>query len=484
MSAPASSAWTRALAEYARSTAHERISTTTQRVREARLHRMASDLGGDPWAVTRQQLATWLDDLPGSPATVKEYRGAARAFYRWAVIAGQLEHDPTPAPAPRSRYTLAQQWTDALELFATAQRAARHEPATVALRVKHVERFAREVERMSWQVSREHLLGWLESVGVGDSTRRVMRTSLRAFYRWAHSTGRIADDPSAEPSARAQQLDVPEQWREPLRAYRSYLRSTGHPETTVRTRGDQIRRFARDHASLDPFDVTLDDLIEWMAGKRWSVEYRRGNRGTLQSFYRWAEDTGRTDENPAQRMPVVKAAPPCPRPALESEYAAALLRADNREALALRLAAELGMRRGEVAAVHRRDLIDDTGGWSLRVHGKGRKVRMLPLPDDMARALRIRPDGYLFPGQDHGHLSARWLGKLISQLLPAGVTMHALRHRFATLAYNVDRDVFTVQQLLGHASPATTQRYVQVNDDSKRRLMQAVASPHRAPALV
>jgi site-specific recombinase XerD len=52
--------------------------------------------------------------------------------------------------------------------------------------------------------------------------------------------------------------------------------------------------------------------------------------------------------------------------------------------------------------------------------------------------------------------------------------MHALRHRFATKAYNIDRDVFTVQQLLGHASPETTQRYVQVSDINMRRLVEAV----------
>lgn len=67
------------------------------------------------------------------------------------------------------------------------------------------------------------------------------------------------------------------------------------------------------------------------------------------------------------------------------------------------------------------------------------------------------------------------MGKVVSTLLPSGVTIRALRHRFATQAYSIDRDVFTVQQLLGHACPATTQRYVQVSDSSMRRLVDAVA---------
>lgn len=58
---------------------------------------------------------------------------------------------------------------------------------------------------------------------------------------------------------------------------------------------------------------------------------------------------------------------------------------------------------------------------------------------------------------------------------PSGVTMHALRHVFATRTYNVNRDVLAVQRLLGHASAANTQRYVQVSDESMRALVEAVA---------
>ena len=97
------------------------------------------------------------------------------------------------------------------------------------------------------------------------------------------------------------------------------------------------------------------------------------------------------------------------------------------------------------------------------------------MPDNLAMLLRRQPEGWLFPGNYNGHLSPRYVGTLISRLLPAGVTMHALRHRFATRAYSVNRDVFAVQQLLGHASPATTRRYVQLQDSVMRQLVEAVA---------
>ena len=150
--------------------------------------------------------------------------------------------------------------------------------------------------------------------------------------------------------------------------------------------------------------------------------------------------------------------------------------AGTRERLMLRLAAECGLRRAEVAQVHSRDVVEDLGGWSLVVHGKGSRERVVPLPVSVGVELRALGRGYAFPGDDHGHLSPRWVGTLISRLLPEGYTMHSLRHRFATRAYAVDRDVFTVQELLGHASPATTRVYVQLPNDSKRRLVDAIAS--------
>jgi site-specific recombinase XerD len=63
----------------------------------------------------------------------------------------------------------------------------------------------------------------------------------------------------------------------------------------------------------------------------------------------------------------------------------------------------------------------------------------------------------------------------MSALLGPGWTAHSLRHRFATRAYAGERDLLTVQQLLGHSSVATTQRYTQIPDDALRRAVMAVA---------
>jgi integrase len=266
-----------------------------------------------------------------------------------------------------------------------------------------------------------------------------------------------------------------EGWAGAISLFLLTLRAAGRPPTTLYLRGYQLRRLA---AALDcaPWEVTGDQLVTWLGSQGWGAETLRSWRSAIRGFYRWAHAAGYVEHDPALVLPSVKPSDPDPRPAPEEAYRLALARADDRLRLMLRLAAELGMRRGEVARAHADDLERDLTGWTLRVVGKGRRVRRLPLTDALAAAIRRQGrDGYLFPGNIDGHLSPAWIGKLVSRALPGAWTMHKLRHRFATMAYSVDRDLVTVQELLGHASLVTTRRYVRPPEDAARRLVAAVA---------
>lgn len=372
-------------------------------------------------------------------------------------------------------YSNADRWAEALTQFEAAALSAKYSPETVHQRIKHMRRFAALLDLNPWTVTYEDIARWLLTVPEGH-TREAHRVSVRGFYRWARMAGRVFDDPSRPSEFVSRRKPVPATWAPVLDEFRTYLRSMGRQESTVTARLSQLARFARDHSSRDPFEVTFDDIVQWLGTKRWAPEMRRAHRGILRVFYAWAHESGRTAVNPAAKLPVVKRGIHLARPVIDDDYRLALAKADDRERMALRLAAELGLRSAECAQVHSRDILERGEHRSLLVHGKGNKQRLLPLTDDMHGALRARGDGYIFPGQVDGHISPNYLSKLISGLLPAGVTMHALRHRFATRAYQVDRDVFAVQQLLGHASPTTTQQYVQVADFDLRRLVQAVAS--------
>src|SRR5690606_23562547 len=110
------------------------------------------------------------------------------------VDAGKTTTTPVADAAPVTRYRLDQRWQDAVQSFETAQSVEGMAPATIAQRVKHVTRLAAEAPSGPWQLTREELHDWLDSLTCSDLTRRSHRSSVAAFYRWATRAGRIRED--------------------------------------------------------------------------------------------------------------------------------------------------------------------------------------------------------------------------------------------------------------------------------------------------
>lgn len=269
-------------------------------------------------------------------------------------------------------------------------------------------------------------------------------------------------------------MSADDKWAQAISEWHDWLRAADRPPTTRYLRDYQLRRFASQHADLRPEDITLDVLTDWLGGQRWSTETRRSYRAALRSFFGWAHLTGRLEANPAGLLPPIKRAEGLPRPTPLKIVGEAMANAPPRTRLMVVLAVRQGLRRGEIARVHKDDLTADLHGWSLRVHGKGRRERVVPLDDDVARLIFEWPrDGHLFPGKVDGHLSPARVGELVSGVLGPGWATHSLRHRFATMAYAGARDLFAVQALLGHQSPETTKRYVELPLDSLREAVKA-----------
>lgn len=238
-----------------------------------------------------------------------------------------------------------------------------------------------------------------------------------------------------------------------------------------------MRRAARALGG-SPWAVTEAQIITWVGGQDWRRETRRSTYASLRGFWAWGVRVGRCAVSPAASLPSVRPEPPCPRPTPDRMYRDALARADRRERLILMLAATAGMRRGEIAQVHVTDLIEDLVGASLIVHGKGGKTRIVPLEGPVVLALReacLAGGGWAFPGAIDGHLSAQRVGNLASRLLPEGWTLHTLRHRCATKVDEV-AGLIAAQRILGHASVATTQRYVTASDEALRRAIRHAAA--------
>lgn len=147
-----------------------------------------------------------------------------------------------------------------------------------------------------------------------------------------------------------------------------------------------------------------------------------------------------------------------------------------------------GLRISEALALSFRRVAGHTG--HVRVLGKGGKERLAPLTEESAQALErwlaLRPqvasqgELALFVGARGAALQRREAQRIIERLcqqagLPAVVSPHALRHSFATHLLEAGADLRSVQELLGHARIATTQRYTHV---SLAHLMQVYAKAH------
>lgn len=144
-----------------------------------------------------------------------------------------------------------------------------------------------------------------------------------------------------------------------------------------------------------------------------------------------------------------------------------------------------GLRIAEALSLTRADLEAD----SLRVTGKGGKVRMVPLIAPVRQAIdkylsltpfKLWPEEPLFRGVRGGVLSPRLIQKRMESLrsalgLPPSATPHALRHSFATHLLGKGGDLRSIQELLGHASLSSTQIYTAVDTE---RLLESYAKAH------
>jgi integrase/recombinase XerC len=270
-------------------------------------------------------------------------------------------------------------------------------------------------------------------------------------------------------------LGVGQEWLAAIAAWEVFMRAAGRPESTIYLRTYHVRRLAAEHVGRSPWEITLDDLTHWLGLRRWSVETLRAYRASVRSFYAHAVLAGQIAVSPAALLPPVRPHRCRPRPAPEAILQSAIIGATERERLMILLGAFAGLRRAEIAQVHTRDVVEDSGGPCLRVRGKGGHVRIVPLSGALAHDLRSVPPGWLFPNQQGGHLTPAHVGKLISRRLPDGWSAHTLRHRFATRMRARGVQIDVIKELLGHARVETTLIYSELPSDALRQAILAAA---------
>jgi integrase/recombinase XerC len=235
-----------------------------------------------------------------------------------------------------------------------------------------------------------------------------------------------------------------------------------------------------DRAVLDVNKLSPTEIRKWIAdlhANDLSNSSIARHLYALRSFWDYLIETEQVEGNPARRVSIPKVEQPLPR-YLSVEEIRDLLEAarENRIVFcAFRNYAIIatfvftGMRRGELLNLRTGDVRFDDG--IVRVTGKGRKSRVIPLTDELIEALE---DWLEFRQEDadHDHLFTTTHGNRIyasrlqrnwqsvldrSGITASGVTMHTLRHSFATLLLKSGEcDLVQIQKLLGHSRLDTT----------------------------
>ena len=297
---------------------------------------------------------------------------------------------------------------------------------------------------------------------------------------------------------------LPPVLRETLGDYVDHLvRDRDLSAHTVRAyRGDLLDLFGHLHrlGAQDLSGLTVRSLRSWLANQ----QTRGRARGTLQRrtaavrvFGRWALQTGRLEHDPAAALRSPKRVRSLP-PTLESADAAAMLTealqvaADGggpgaaRDVAILELLYATGIRVSELCGLDLGDIDQDRQ--TVRVLGKGNKQRTVPFGAPAARALStwVAVRGTLalpaagaavFVGDRGNRIDQRVVRRIVHRALRVvegapDLGPHGLRHAMATHLLEGGADLRSVQELLGHASLATTQIYTHVSDARLRAAFQ------------
>lgn len=289
---------------------------------------------------------------------------------------------------------------------------------------------------------------------------------------------------------------------EEIELYLHHLHAERHasPHTLRNYRSDleQLRLFLADGAK--PRDVavrrvTTDRLRAYAAAK-----LRCSSRSTvsrkvaaIRGFFSYLADAGKIRRNPAAELvaPKLEKRLPVFLPIDDTERLLnGMVEGDawaDRDRAILETLYSSGVRVSELVGLDWQDV--DFENECVRVLGKGRKERIVPIGEialDCLRSYRRRLRGEnietaaVFVNRRGGRLTTRSVARFVKRYTlrsgtPVAASPHSLRHSFATHLLNQGADLRAIQELLGHSSLSTTQRYTHVNLD---HLMKAYDDAH------
>ena len=241
----------------------------------------------------------------------------------------------------------------------------------------------------------------------------------------------------------------------------------------------------RDQLDLARIDrLTIRAYLSHLARRKLSRSSIARQLSALRSFFKYLMREGELESNPARAVATPKRERHLPAVLQSSEIAILLEQPDGSKPLGVRDRAWLellyasGLRISELVGIEIDDL--ELKARLVKVRGKGSKERIVPFGSKAEQAVRawllVRPtfatdseENALFVNYRGAKITTRSVRRLFDTYvrrasLHAGVSPHTLRHSFATHLLNAGADLRGIQELLGHASLSTTQKYTHLND--------------------
>lgn len=230
----------------------------------------------------------------------------------------------------------------------------------------------------------------------------------------------------------------------------------------------------------------IRQYLSSLADQNYSAATMARKIATLRSFYKWANKRGHIDTNPMTLIRTPRQGKRLPKAITVEQIEQLLSAPDDRESLGARDRAMLetlystGIRVSELVDLNYEDL--DEPSEALRIRGKGKKERLVPLGSHALASIRHyrdvlsaderfsgawasdRVNRPLFINKHGGRLSSRSVRRKLDKYLrlvglDPSISPHTLRHSFATHLLDNGADLRSVQELLGHQSLSTTQAY-------------------------
>ena len=237
---------------------------------------------------------------------------------------------------------------------------------------------------------------------------------------------------------------------------------------------------ARDQLELRRVDhLAVRSYLAHLSRRKLSRSSMARHLSALRTFFKWLVREGVVEANPARTVATPKREKHLPAVLQTSDVALLLEQPDTSANLGLRDAAWMellyasGLRISELVGIDLDDL--ELRARLVKVHGKGSKERIVPFGSKAEAALRAylavrsSDEDALFVNYRGNRITARSVrrlfdGYLRKAALRAGISPHTMRHSFATHLLNAGADLRAIQELLGHASLSTTQKYTHLND--------------------